>query len=172
MVKGASAAAPKAAPARSRADSVTLMQQLRGVFAACDENRDGLLSKDELTNALLALCIKPTLSTVQKYHFGSPTGVVDAATFISVTMSRMHEFESNSSSILQLFQEFDPGHSGLVPSRVLRHLLSEVQADTALSAREVDDLLHLTGVASLDGSYKGFGVSINYVDFVHTLALR
>ncbi len=37
---------------------------------------------------------------------------------------------------------------------------------------QVDDLLHLTGVASLDGSYKGFGVSINYVDFVHTLALR
>jgi hypothetical protein len=110
----------------------------------------------ELTNALLALCIKPTLSTVQKYHFGSPTGVVDASTvrgrwscglcvggdggrlsvfpltaafwgsalsrhttvhfscfvppmyphprpqFISVTMSRMHEFESNSSSILQV----------------------------------------------------------------------
>ena len=70
-------------PTRSERASATLRvradeartQQLRGVFAAFDENRDGLLTEQELAPALLALGVDPTPTTIARF--------VSASTFPS-----------------------------------------------------------------------------------------
>ena len=59
---------------RVRADEART-QQLRGVFAAFDENRDGLLTELELAPALLALGVDPTPATIARF--------VSASTFPS-----------------------------------------------------------------------------------------
>ena len=51
---------------RVRADEART-QQLRGVFAAFDENRDGLLTEAELAPALLALGVDPTKETLARF---------------------------------------------------------------------------------------------------------
>jgi hypothetical protein len=64
---------------KRRADEARL-QQLRGVFAAADEDRDGVLAGGELPAALLALGFDPSPRTLQRYFLASPTGQVDLAT--------------------------------------------------------------------------------------------
>ena len=49
-------------------------QQLRGIFAAFDEDRDGLLSEEELKSALLSLSIDPTQVTLSRFARVSPLG--------------------------------------------------------------------------------------------------
>ena len=43
---------------------------------------------------------------------------------------------------MQVFREFDPTNSGIVPSSVLRHILSEVDMDTSLAPKEVRKTRH------------------------------
>jgi hypothetical protein len=61
---------------RKRADEART-QQLRGVFAAFDEDRDGVLLTDELRSALLALGVDPTPATLARFTKEStlPKGV-------------------------------------------------------------------------------------------------
>ena len=59
-------------------------QQLRGIFAAFDENRDGLLSQAELSSALLALGVQPSAAALQSFYEAfqgpNPFKVMDFAT--------------------------------------------------------------------------------------------
>jgi hypothetical protein len=81
--EGMSAKMKQAYLLKRRADEARL-QQLRGIFAAYDEDRDGVLGVgsggDELANALLALGFEPTHRAIQRYTLASPTGAVDLAT--------------------------------------------------------------------------------------------
>jgi hypothetical protein len=49
-------------------------QQLRGIFAAFDEDRDGLLKDEELPSALLALGLDPTPDALARFASASPGG--------------------------------------------------------------------------------------------------
>jgi Ca2+-binding EF-hand superfamily protein len=60
-------------------------QQLRGIFAAFDEDRDGLLNEGELSSALLSLGIDPTPATMARYAKASPLGA-SAIDFASVSV--------------------------------------------------------------------------------------
>jgi len=64
---------------KRRADEARL-QQLRGIFATYDEDRDNELNEKELTLALLSLGFDPTPRTLQRFYLASPTGRVDLAT--------------------------------------------------------------------------------------------
>lgn len=64
---------------KRRADEARL-QQLRGVFAAYDEDRDGHLDGEELVNAMLALGFEPSQKALQRFTLASPTQRVDLAT--------------------------------------------------------------------------------------------
>lgn len=65
---------------RKRADEART-QQLRGVFAAFDEDRDGLLLPGELKGALLALGVDPTPPTLARFSSAStlPSKGIDFA---------------------------------------------------------------------------------------------
>lgn len=55
-----------AVQARRRADDARI-QQLRGIFAAYDQDSDGLLSADQLALALLALGLQPTEAVLDRF---------------------------------------------------------------------------------------------------------
>ena len=69
----ASASAPRARQLASRGEEAR-SQQLRGIFAAFDEDRDGLLSEAELTAALLSLGLDPTREALARFARASPGG--------------------------------------------------------------------------------------------------
>jgi hypothetical protein len=73
---------------RKRADEART-QQLRGVFAAFDEDRDGLLLPGELKGALLALGVDPTPPTLARFTSSStlPSKGVDFAAVRSTVPS-------------------------------------------------------------------------------------
>lgn len=75
-VYAADARTAAAAGGRARTTDFKL-QQLRGIFAAFDENRDGVLTKEELGNALLSLGINPTQKAIQKYQMVSKSATID-----------------------------------------------------------------------------------------------
>jgi hypothetical protein len=65
--------APRAKQLASRSEEAR-SQQLRGIFAAFDEDRDGLLSETELISALLSLGFDPTPEALQRFARASPGG--------------------------------------------------------------------------------------------------
>jgi hypothetical protein len=70
---------------KRRADEGRITQ-LRGVFAAFDEDRDGVLSAErELPVALLALGVEPSAKALQQLTLAAPSGRVDLATVSPAT---------------------------------------------------------------------------------------
>ena len=69
----ASVQAPRARQLASRGEEARA-QQLRGIFAAFDEDRDGLLSEAELSSALLSLGLDPTREALARFARASPGG--------------------------------------------------------------------------------------------------
>jgi hypothetical protein len=71
----------RAAAALKRRADESRVTQLRGVFAAFDEDRDGALDEErELPVALLALGLEPTPRALRQCALASPSGAVDLAT--------------------------------------------------------------------------------------------
>jgi len=153
---------------KKRADEARVTQ-LRGIFAAYDEDRDGVLSATrELPVALMALGIEPSEKMMQHFSLSSPSGNVDLATFVRVCMSKAvsnsasaflvspsksggvsepsSEAETTEKRIEVLFQAFDPSRTGRVSLQVLLHVLAEVDSPTALTVEEIQELLKMTGI--------------------------
>jgi Ca2+-binding EF-hand superfamily protein len=151
-------------PADSDGRSALRIQQLRGIFAAFDENRDGVLTKTELANALLSLGVNPTHKVVQRYQVGTTSGEVDLPTFIRVSMRRLDDADRTVGQISRVFQEFDSADSGSVTTATLRHLLNEVLTQSQLSNEETEELLRYTGISAM--SQAGLGDTVEYDRFV------
>jgi Ca2+-binding EF-hand superfamily protein len=153
---------------KRRADEARVTQ-LRGIFAAYDEDRDGVLSSSrELPVALMALGIEPSEKMLQHFSLSSPSGNVDLSTFIRVCMAKAvsnsasaylgspdklgnipdisSEAETTEKRIEVLFLAFDPSRTGRVSLQVLLHVLAEVDSPTALTVDEIQELLKMTGI--------------------------
>lgn len=172
----------KAYSLKQRADEARI-QQLRGIFAAYDEDRDGLLNELELASALLALGLEPSPKQLNQYQIRSPSQTgVDLATFVKVSMSRVSSLPSGSSmdiadssypAIMDLFHSCDSARTGTVPLALLLHVLAEVAAPTALSMVEVQDLLRMSGILTPEVSADPrllYSMEVNYSDFIRLMA--
>jgi Ca2+-binding EF-hand superfamily protein len=126
------------------------VQQLRGIFAGFDLNRDNALQRDELVNALLSLGVKPTKSLLQEYFQASTLdGKVDLRTFIDTSMSSLQDAGTVFEDVLSVFSGADTRGSGRVGVPELRHLLQNVQTGSQLSETETEDFLKMIGISDL-----------------------
>lgn len=135
---------------KKRADAARV-QQLRGVFAACDEDVDGFLSLRELKNSLLAIGVDPVAETLARFSNSAddPADVmVDMNTFLVTAMAKLDAVPLTDTSILHLFHAFDKDQTGRVPLATLLHVLCEVETPSSLSIDEVNELLRMTGMLS------------------------
>ena len=126
------------------------VQQLRGIFAGFDLNRDNALQQDELVNALLSLGVKPTQSLLDEYFTASKlAGKVDLRTFIDVSMKCLQEEGTVFEDVLSVFTAEDGKGTGRIGVPQLRHLLQNVQTGTQLTATETEDFLKMIGISDL-----------------------
>ena len=133
-----------------------LLQQLRGVFAAADEDSDGFLTIAELEEALLSFGVMPTDDLIEHFiMLARNDGKIDLATFMYVfskTKGSATAMKNCSEDVTELFKfldrpygagenEEDDGLPFRVTPEQIKHVLSEVDVPNRLSKEEAQDFL-------------------------------
>jgi hypothetical protein len=134
-----------------------LLQQLRGVFSAADEDSDGFLSIAELEEALLSFGVMPTDDLIEHFiMLARNDGKIDLATFMYVfskTKGSATAMKNCGEDVTELFKFLDKPYGkgdedeeeDGVPFRVtpeqIKHVLSEVDVPNRLSKEEAQDFL-------------------------------
>jgi len=133
--------------------SPAMLQQLRGVFSAADDNNDGYLTLPQLEQALLSFGVRPTDDLVEHFVMLSRnSGKIDLATFMYVFSKTRGNaaVKDCSSEVLGLFRFLETpfkkdSEERKEPVRVtrndLRHVLTEVEVPNKLSSEEAKDFL-------------------------------
>ena len=127
------------------------LQMLRGIFAAHDENKDGIINKSQLAEALVSLGFSPSEKLMTKFYLenaknGKNSWKLDLPTFLSAASKWLDTADDCSSDVLYLFEQFDKTNSGDVSGQVVRHLLHEAIAPTRLSRQETDEFMVYSGI--------------------------
>lgn len=134
--------------------SPAMLQQLRGVFSAADDDNDGYLTLPQLEQALLSFGVRPTDDLVEHFVMLSRnSGKIDLATFMYVFSKTRGNaaVKDCSAEVLGLFRflqtpfKKNDSDERNMPVRVtrrdLRHVLTEVDVPNKLSAEEATDFL-------------------------------
>ena len=144
----------------TRSDEVTgtleevELQMLRGIFAAHDENKDGIINKSQLAEALVSLGFSPSEKLMTKFFLenaqrGKKNWKIDLETFLSAAGKWLDTADDCASDVIYLFEQFDKTLSRDVSGQVLRHLLHEAVAPTRLSRQETDEFMAYAEIGGL-----------------------
>ena len=132
------------------------MQQLRGIFAAHDEDRDLKLTRPQLAEAVRALGFTPTEDLLSKFLGRGPSGRnsslsrstrtravqhVDLRTFLHVAAQELGDAPDVSEDLRELFSVFDEHNTGILKAQTLKHILAEVDRPEALSQEELEEFM-------------------------------
>ena len=147
------------------------LQQLRGVFAAQDDDKDGYLTKRQLKEALLALGFNPTDTLMNKYHKenlarGSNNWKISLPVFLAASSTHLDSADDCSDDIHCLFEQFDPEGKGVVTAGTIRHLLHETLSPTRLSRQEMEEFMDY---ANLIKKKQGYSTKVRYDDLIDKL---
>lgn len=162
-----------------------LMQQLRGVFSAADEDGDGFLNISQLREALLSFGVRPSEHLIEHFVMLSRSdGRVDMATFMYVfSKIRENDDVTNCASDVKDLFEFlkhpfarktntkelrADSYNDLsrVSPALLKHVLSEVDVPNRLTREEAQDFLIFA-----DNIMKTRGSSIQDANFEDLLRI-
>ena len=119
-----------------------VIQQLRGIFAAHDSDKDLMISGAELSDAVRALGFTPSAALLARFMARRPQelqrgGLIDLTTFLLVATQELKQERRFCSDVVELFELFDPEQTGTVPASTLRHILHETLTPERLSQAEV-----------------------------------
>ena len=147
------------------------LQQLRGVFAAQDADKDGFITKRELKEAILALGFSPTDELMNKYHKlniskGNNSWKISLDIFLTGSAQFLETADDCSSDLECLFQQFDPDGKGTVTAGTIRHLLHETLSPTRLSRQEMEEFMEY---ASIIKKKQGYSTKVNYNKLIDKL---
>ena len=161
------------------------MQMLRGVFSACDADKDGRLTRWELCDCLRGLGFQPTDELLRGFFMeenrrnpaeaqapvrrgarrrGGPT--VSLASFLAAS-HLLNDAQDCSAEVLKLLGAMDEDGRGTLPARSVKHLAHEVVCPTRLSRTEVDELFAQCG--ELAGIDKNSLAAVDYAALVEEL---
>ena len=145
------------------------LQMLRGIFAAHDENKDGIINKSQLAEALVSLGFSPSEKLMTKFYLenakhGKKTWKLDLQTFLAAASKHLDSADDCTADVMYLFSTFDKTSSGNVSAQVIRHLLHEAVAPTRLSRQETDEFMAYAEVAK-----KGLRTPVDYEELVDKL---
>jgi Ca2+-binding EF-hand superfamily protein len=120
--------------------------QLKGIFNHYDADRDGLLSVDELTEALKALGFSSRERFLKKFNANSTQlkiqGLhsmnfkVDLKTFISVINREVNSLQKIEEELGALFSFIDVNETGFLSRKEIRHLLVEVETPCKMDQQQ------------------------------------
>ena len=88
------------------------LQMLRGIFAAHDENKDGIINKSQLAEALVSLGFSPSEKLMTKFYLenaarGKKNWKIDLECFLSAAGKWLDSAEDCASDVIYLFEQFD-----------------------------------------------------------------
>jgi len=84
----------------------------------------------------------------------------------------LDETETTENRILNIFNEFDPLHTGRVSLSTLLHILAEVDSPSALGVDEIQELLRMTGIlneSTLRDPRTLYAMEVDYRAFIRHL---
>jgi len=145
------------------------LQMLRGIFAAHDENKDGIINKSQLAEALVSLGFSPSEKLMTKFFLenakhGKKHWRLDLETFLAAASKHLDSADDCAADVMYLFETFDNTNSGEVTAQVIRHLLHEAVAPTRLSRQETDEFMAYAEVTK-----KGLRGKVDYESLVDKL---
>ena len=145
------------------------LQMLRGIFAARDENKDGIINKSQLAEALVSLGFSPSEKLMTKFYLenaknGKKSWKLDLPTFLAAASKHLDSADDCAADVMYLFNAFDKTGSGNVSAQIIRHLLHEATAPTRLSRQETDEFMAYAEVTK-----KGLRTSVDYEVLVDKL---
>ena len=150
------------------------LQMLRGIFAAHDDNKDGIISKSQLAEALVSLGYSPTEKLMTKFFLenakeGKKHWRISLKTFLSAASKWLDSAEDCSEDVMFLFETFDKSKSGNVSAQVVRHLLHEAIAPTRLSRQETEEFLSYSNIGGKRSRHINLSKPVDYEDLVDKL---
>ena len=184
-VFAAAALEPDAVP-NGRVVDETTVQQLRGVFAIEDADRDGLLTRPQLVKAVAMLGLRATDARIEAFLAHGSKKQVDLKTFLAVASAELERDASApdgpgsgsvEAELLELFAMFDQEHTGTVTLRTLRHLLLDVLTPERLSRAEFDEFVHYAGLAVEPSDAMAYGpdadeqVRVDYRKYINNMLI-
>ena len=145
------------------------LQMLRGIFAVHDENKDGMINKAQLAEALVSLGFSPSEKIMTKFYLenaksGKKSWKIDLPTFLTAASKHLDSADDCAADVMYLFETFDKTNSGSVTAQVIRHLLHEAVAPTRLSRQETDEFM-----AYAEVNRKGLRAPVDYEQLVDKL---
>lgn len=145
------------------------LQMLRGIFAAHDENKDGIINKSQLAEALVSLGFSPSEKLMTKFFLenakqGKKHWRLDLETFLAAASKHLDSADDCAADVMYLFETFDKSSSGKVTAQVIRHLLHEAVAPTRLSRQETDEFMAYAEVTK-----NGLRTPVDYESLVDKL---
>ena len=182
---------PEAVPT-GRVVTDTTVQQLRGVFAIEDADRDGLLTRPQLVKAVAMLGLRATDARIEAFLAHGSKKQVDLKTFLAVASAELERDTSApegpgasardgalsvEAELLELFAMFDQEHTGTVTLRTLRHLLLDVLTPERLSRAEFDEFVHYAGLAVEPSDAMAYGpdadeqVRVDYRKYINNMLI-
>jgi Ca2+-binding EF-hand superfamily protein len=149
------------------------LQMLRGIFAAHDENKDGVINKSQLAEALVSLGYSPTEKLMTKFFLenaksGKKHWRISLETFLSAASKWLDSADDCSADVMYLFEMFDKTKSGSVSAQVVRHLLHETVAPTRLTRQETEEFMKYSDVGG-KGANMRLKTPVDYEDLVDKL---
>ncbi|KAI0322181.1 EF-hand [Amylostereum chailletii] len=150
------------------------IQQFKEAFSLIDQNRDGVISEQDLKETFASLGIVPSKAMMDELLSARPGGHergmsledgpdrgVNFAMFLTMMGERLFEFDSEG-ELLDAFLSFDEDDSGSVRADDLRKWLSE--SGDRMDQREIDRFLK--------GSFLDRQGNFNYKDWVKVLRVN
>jgi calmodulin len=140
------------------------LDELKEAFAVYDINRDGVITARELGTVMRQLGQNPTeaeiLEMIRELDKDT-SGTINFEEFV-LLMSKNVKTNLNKDDIIQAFQVFDINSTGVISSKELRHVATNL--GEKLSEEEANEMIRL---ADSDGD----GL-INYEDFIQMMGQK
>ncbi|KZV74856.1 EF-hand [Peniophora sp. CONT] len=150
------------------------VQQFKEAFSLIDQNRDGVITEQDLRDTFNSLGITPSKAMMDELLSARPGDQghersaslddkdgVNFAMFLTMMGERLFEFDAEA-ELLEAFLSFDEDDSGTVRVEEMRKWLSET--GDRMDQREIDRLL--------EGSFTDRQGNFNYKEWVKVLRVK
>ena len=173
-----------------RQDGIQL--EIQRVAEQSDQDRDGILNREEIENAeyILGIDLADSAELKDEFLLKSQSGEEEEGEekggdeWEAPEQLKRMEFEKRAAfcrnlssrtitdfrrSILSVFRLFDEGNTGLIPLSLLKHLLTETCSPSALSEIEFNEYVSYAGLRARKGEEDQ--VMIKYEELIGSLFL-
>lgn len=139
------------------------LTEFKQIFNLFDEDRDGKITINELTQAMISLGENPTKTDVRALLGKADVdgnNAIDFGEFLTIITSKTKESNTNShkNEIIKAFQVFDKDGNGFISTTEFKNVMMNATYSKKLSNKDIEEM-----ISQIDINKDG---QINYQEFV------